>query len=321
MNMEYKKYSICETLEQSITNINIISSNMIEDGSLEAGEMWSEPIPFTGKFDLGEEVKHVTGKYFFPNPESKYMTGTSCTEQTDDNPNQTRVEYYKIYELMNEDNHAKFRDWTKAPHSLDYKTGLKQKLQAELTFDSLGNITQVIYYLNATPNPIGLTYTDPILKYNAVYFYNENDGYVTHRTVTRSWMMTDDTWSNDTKVTTKYYTKVQARNVGLRRRRSLIDNLVIEVGFFVMITEGIQSVRDAELIAKPFLDEVSPTLSSYYESGNMRDSTTGSFPLYSVVANSIHTWLDNTIPTQYTGIPNLTIRNFILGRIDVSPLD
>ena len=320
--MEYKKYSICDTLEKAIANISIISQNMIQDGELESGESWATPIPLTGYFELGTISKHVTGKYFFINPDKKYLSGVMCEHQTDENPNKTKIEYFKIYDYMNEDNLSKFRDWTKAPHSLDYKIGLNIKLQPKYTYNALGNVVEVMYYLNAEPNYIGqLTYSDPILKYNAYYYHGENDGYVTHRTVTRSWIMTNDEWSDDEKTTTKYYTKVQARNVGVRRRKSIIDNLIIETGFFVLITEGLTGVREVELLAKPFLDEVSSSLSSYYESGNMRDINTGTFPLYGTIASSAQSFLDNVIPIQYTGIEGITIRMFMLNRIDVSPLD
>lgn len=320
MNMEYKKYSVCETLEEAITNISIISSNLILDGKLEPGDIWSEPIPLTGKFEIGETVKHVTGKYFFCNPDVEYMNGTACNEQTDINPNSEKIEYYKIYDLLNDDNMSKFKNWTIAPHSLDYKKGLKQKLHPKMKFDKLGNLIEVYYYLNVEIIESNLSYSDPILKYNAEYIHDENTGYVINRTVTRSWIMTDDTWSEDVKTSTKYYTRIQARNVGNKRRKSLIDNLVIEIGYFIMITEQTDA-RSAELLAIPFFDSISASLSTYYESGNMKDSITGSFPLFLDVYNRNDSFLNNIIPLEVIGVEGVSIKNYILNRIDVSPLD
>lgn len=321
MNMVYKKYSVCDTLEKALTNISIISQNMSRDGDLDIGETWTTPIPVTGLYDLGVEPKHVTGKYYFINPDKKYMVGSMCEEQTDINPNKNKIEYYKIYDYINDDNKSKFRDWTKAPHSLDYKIGLNIKLQPDYKYDKLGNVVDVIYYLNVTSNEYGqLVYSDPILKYKATYFYNQNDGYVTHRTVERDWILTNGEWSNNKKTTTKYYTKIQSRNIGLRRRRALIDNVIVETGFFVLLTEGLQTVRQAEIIAKPFLDESSASLSSYYESGNMDDSSTGTFPLYDTILNSSHSFLNNVIPSQYTGMEGITIRMYMLNRVDVDAL-
>ena len=311
--MEFKNYSICDTIDIAKTNLLIIERNMVRDGVLKEGEYYSDPIPFVGKVDEGGYRElYITGKYFYKNPENeKYLFDTIEVEQSDINPNKSDIVYYRIYEYMNSDNRSKFLDWRVPPHNLDYKRGLTVKLVGDYKYDNKGNLSEVIYY--KTANRVGLdvySYEEPLIKYIGEYFY-DSDGYTTHRIIKRYWMDSRGEWSGINETTPKLYDRHHSRLVGIRRRKNLINQLVIEVGGLILMTSSLSSVEEAESLAIPFFNSINSELTIYYEGGN-KSINGDNFPLYETILNSDEVWLENIIPNT-----PLTIRHYILNKINV----
>ena len=177
----------------------------------------------------------MTNKWFYINPDVKYLDNINPYTQTDTNPNSEPLIYYKIYKFINEDNKLIHTDWTITPHSLDYKLGLNIKLQSDLKFDGVGNLIECTYYQKTERDERNnIVYIEPIVKYNAEYFY-DSDGYCTHRIIKRDWMLSNGEWSGDVKQLKKDYTRIQSRDIGIRRRKSVISNVIFKCWWFSVI--------------------------------------------------------------------------------------
>jgi hypothetical protein len=156
------------------------------------------------------------------------------------------------------------------------------------------------------------------LKYEADYIVGD-DYYVKEREVTRSWYLASGTYSEDTKVSKKIYEPLIARDEGRRRRKNLVNKLLIEtVGLFIITSGDLDTVQQAELDAMPLIRELAEPMSEYYEYGDRRDAQGNPCLLYQTVLGSTYSRLDNWVP----GTGNtVSIRMFILSRIepDLSP--
>lgn len=259
---------------------------------------------------LTHSDKVVLARYFIVD---KTKRDEVLTQQQQDDFN-----YYKIYDFISDDVFDRFGslDISVTPKSIDYKKDVNQRFHPEYEFDNRGFLINTIYYENLDiQNVSGVTiynYTNPIVHYNAQYFQNV-DGYVTNRIVTRKWGLTDGTWGIDDKVTTKYYDTKSSREEGNRRRRNLINNLLIDtVGLFFITSEDLTSISETEADAIPFLTEVDSGIKLYYESGAKEDAFGNPCLLIQQVSGSTYTRLDNLIPNG----GGARIRDYIINRLN-----
>lgn len=230
-----------------------------------------------------------------------------------------RYNYFKIYNFTSDDALDKVSDLKIPPHSLNYKTDLMVRLNPEYIIDDTGFLKSVIYYenLETSFDSNGFTqmnYSNPILKYEADYILHPN-GYVDKRTVNRSWYLMDGTLSEKIKVSNKVYDGMMSRDEGNRRRRNLINKLLVEtVGLFIITSSDLNNVVEAESDAIPFMKEISNGISDYYEYGNRKDSQGNPCLLIQMVLDSNYNRLNNIIPNSS---PEITIRDYIIFKLDV----
>jgi len=229
--------------------------------------------------------------------------------------------YYKIYDYLSMDtiSQKNVRNKYITPHSLDYKKDVNTKLHPEYIFDELGFLVECNYYtdLSVSIDYNGFTvfnYSNQILKYVAVYELHDT-GHVKKRTVTRSWYLKDGTISNNAKVTEKFYDGIRARDEGKRRRRNLINKLIIEtVGLIILTSADLSGILEAESDAMPFMKDISSGISDYYEYGNKKDSQKSNVLLVEKVLNSTYSRLDNFVPKTNDKV---TIRDYIVSKINI----
>jgi len=234
------------------------------------------------------------------------------TQQQQDDSN-----YFKLYNFLSHDvmERLGYINRQTTPKSIDYKRDVKKRFSPKYEFSDAGFLTGVTYYENLTVTVVsGITtfnYDNPIVRYDAQYFEN-SDGYVTHRIIDRSWAMMDDTWSPDHKVSLKLYDSKMSREEGNRRRRNLINNLLIDtVGLFFM-TSGDATVSETESHAIPFLTEIDSGIQLYYESGAKEDAQGNPCLLIQQVSASTYTRLGNAVPNG----GGATIKDFIISRLN-----
>lgn len=228
-------------------------------------------------------------------------------------------ETFKIYDYLSEDALEKIgEDFTLTPKAVDYKKDVNGRLHPKRTFVK-GFLTECEYFENAglavDPNTgfTGITYENPVLKVEIDYYIG-GDGYVSYRDTTRSWVKHNGEYSTDTKMSRKYYSKIEAKEEGKRRRNNIIDQLTLEVGAFVVLTEtGTTSVQEAEALALPFLDELDTSIDKYLK-GNTE-------PIINSITSadtSTHYWLDNTVPGSD---PAITIQQYLLYTLNNGTLE
>ena len=307
---KYKKYTICPDYASVMENLKIINISL----SI-LGKDIVVPNRVTGNPD--GDIMVSTNKWYYLTPEDSIADLVPMYEGSDINPNHKEIIYYKIYSLMTEDNMSRHLDWTISPHSLNYKTGLCTKLQPNYNFDIKGNLVNAIYYKYIERDDMGnIEYFEPIMEYNCDYIYNDN-GYCTHRLVERKWMLSNGLWSDDIKISRKEYDRLKSREIGVRRRKNIISNLLLEVGFFILMTEdNVNTINEAELTAMTFMAMVGGALSVYYESGNKRDLVSGSYPLETLIINSTNSWMENKLDGLVPGFEGRSIRDYSLYRIN-----
>lgn len=260
-----------------------------------------------GERSLGE--KKVIAKYFLV---EKSLRDEVLTQQEQDIFN-----HYKIYDFLSEDVLDRLGELNEkiTPKSIDYKKEVNKRFNPEYAFSNSGFLTGVTYYENLNiqqSNGINVyNYSNPIVKYSALYFQN-SDGYVTHRIVDRAWQMMDGTWSTDIKTSLKMYDSKQSREEGNRRRRNLINNLLIDtVGVIFMTSNDLTTISETESDAIPFLTEVDSGIQLYYESGAKKNGQGESCLLIQQTLSSTYSRLDNIIPPT----SGLTIRDYIVNRL------
>lgn len=254
------------------------------------------------------EDKQVFAKYF--------IASKSERDEVYAQAEQDEFDHFKIYHFMSDDVFENMSNINSkiTPKSLDYKKDLKQRLNPEYKFDIKGFLTGVTYYenLSVDPQTSVFTFSNPIVRYTAQYSQNA-DGYVTSRVVTRSWQLMSDQWSPDVKTTVKIYDTKTSREEGNRRRRNLINNLLIDtVGLIYMTSSGLTTISETEADAIPFLTEVDSGIKLYYESGAKENTQGEPCLLIQQVSGSTYNRLDNIVPPT-TGT---TIRDYIINRLD-----
>jgi len=227
--------------------------------------------------------------------------------------------YFKIYDFIAFDvkNRFGYLNSKITPKSLDYKKDVTQRFHPEYNFNDNGSLSGVNYYEQLDVVTVsGVTvqnFSNPIIKYTADYFLN-SDNYVTHRIINRSWAMADDTWSSDIKTTIKKYDSKTARDEGVRRRKNLINNLLIDtVGLIYMTSSGLTTISQTESDAIIFLRELDSAINIYYESGPKLDAQGNPCLLVQKITASTYDKLDNLVPNG----GGATIRQFIIGRLNL----
>jgi len=228
--------------------------------------------------------------------------------------------HYKLYDFLSDDIFESIGsiNQKKAPKSIDYKKDLSQRLHPDFKFDNFGLLTGCTYYENLTVSYDSygftvFTYDNPILNYVADYTFADN-GYVTTRTITRKWYKMDDTLSDDSKVSLKVYPPMVARDEARRRRKNLINDLLVKtVGLIIMTSVDLTNINDAEADAIPFLKDISSSISAYYEYGTKQDSNGNLCELIQDISTHTYSRLDNFVPGTSDTV---TIRMFIISSLD-----
>lgn len=257
---------------------------------------------------LNDDEKYVLSMYFLVDKEKR--------DQVMSQSDQDVYNHFRIYHHLSPDARSKWgSDFKITPKSIDYKKDLSKSLNPQYIFDQYGFLVQTIYYENVelVQGPITpiLNYSVPVLKVDIQYF-RDTLGYVTHRIVTRSWTLIDGTYSSDTKITTKYYDKLNARTEGRRRRLNLVSNIILEtVGLIVMTSPDLNTFEEAEQEGRGILKELGNSISLYYESGAGTDNE-NQCPLIQDIQNSTYIRFDNVISTS----PYLTIRDYIIMKLN-----
>ena len=257
-----------------------------------------------------EDEKKIIAKYFLVD-KNKRDEALSEEEQEESN-------YYKLYNCVSKDVLQKGVDIFEPPHSINYKIDLENKIYPDYTFNDKGLLVECTYYkfLEQEQNQMGLTinsFSEPILKYEAEYTFRDN-GYVGERTVKRMWYKMDGTLDEDNpKISNKKYPPMIARDEGRRRRRNLINNLILEAVYLIIITSpDLNNVIEAEEDAISFLDEISDGINRFYEYGN-RFINGQPFLLFQQIQNSDYIRLDNFVPNTND---TLTIRDYLLNKVN-----
>jgi hypothetical protein len=262
--------------------------------------------------DYTLETKKTLSRYFIVN---KIQRDEVYTDEE-----QEVFNHYVIYHFISEDviermgNNINYKT---TPKSIDYKKDLNIRLHPDFTFNNLGFLTEVIYYENlvVTPNAIGsadFVFSNPIVKYTAEYTTG-GDGYVQSRLIKRYWMMMDGTFGGNYKESFKIYDPISSREEAKRRRKNLVNNLLVNVvGLLLMTTPELTVVTEAEADAMGFMRDIESAITAYYESGNTLDANGNPCQLIQLI--SVHTYarLDNYVP----GTGNtVTIRMYIMGSL------
>jgi hypothetical protein len=263
--------------------------------------------------DLELEEKNIVAKYFLVDKDKRDEV---LTEEEQDSYN-----YFKIYDLVSDDvyTYKNINNKHITPKSIDYKREIDGRLHPKYTFDSSGWLIECEYFTNLEiwQNAQGFTqydYSNPILKYQASYQVKD-DGYVGTRTVTRRWYRLDGTLDPDAKITQKSYEPMASREEGFRRRKNLVNNLIIQtVGLIIMTSVDLHNVSDAETDAMEFMKYVAPGISEYYEYGNKKDINNSPVRLVQLVMNSTYVRLNNFVPGTNNTV---TIRDYIISKLDI----
>jgi len=229
--------------------------------------------------------------------------------------------HFMIYHFISDDVVERMGEinFFTTPKSINYKMDLSIRLHPELFFSDEGWLVKVIYYekLIITLDNYGFrvfNYTTPVVKYDANYVV-DFDGYVTERVITRVWARMCGGWDEDVKTSIKFYEPVLARVEGVKRRRNLINNLLISTIGLIIITEPtLNNVSDAETHAIPFMHEMEAAIGAYYESGSKKDINGNPCAMVEIITSSTYGPLDNFVPgTDDT----VTIRMYLLSKINI----
>jgi hypothetical protein len=258
------------------------------------------------------EEKKILSKYFLVDGNHR---DDVLTQQEQDDFN-----HFKLYDYLSDDVVERLGDINEktTPKSIDYKKDLIIRLHPELKFNDHGFLTGCTYYTNLdiTLDAYGFSvfnFSNPIVDYSATYT-SGSDGYVQSRVITRKWYMMDDTLSPDAKVSVKIYDPLTSRAEGRRRRKNLINRLLIDTVGLIIITSGdLDTVSAAEEDAIPFMHDIEGDISAYYESGTKEDVQGNPCSLIQTVSAHTYGRLDNFVPGTNDTV---TIRMFILSRLD-----
>ena len=124
----------------------------------------------------------------------------------------------------------------------------------------------------------------------------------------------DGVLSDDSKATFKVYPPMVARDEARRRRKNLINDLLVKtVGLIIMTSVDLDNVTDAETDALLLLKDINSAISAYYEYGTKHDTNGNPCVLIQEIAVHPYARLDNFVPGTNDTV---TIRMFIMGSLD-----
>ena len=184
-----------------------------------------------------------------------------------------------------------------APLRVNYKTDLTQRLHPERTV-ILGEMTKVVYYAEFD----GVTYSVPVVQEDFVYTRDPATGLASHRTLTISWFLEDDTLGSSTKDLTKFYTSIHDKRQEAFRKRSNQVDKASELAVYGQVLLG-TSVSDATTNGQVLFKQWVPEIQRYQDSDTQ--------PLIDNLTNDTTSWLDGA-PAQFGGA---TIRQAMLAEI------
>lgn len=261
--------------------------------------------------DLNLTQKKILSKFFVVDNEKvrEVLTDEEYNEHN----------HYKLYHYLNEDilidlNEDNFKI---TPKSIDYKKSVNSRLHPKMVFNEFGFLTDVIYYSELEVDTSGqflqYNYSNPIVKYNAKY-NTGSDGYTISRVTTRNWTRNDGSWSENPKVSLKIYDPISSRDEAKKRRRNLINNLLVEiVGLIMYTTPSLTTTSLAEIDAMGFFHDIETAITAYYESGTTVDSEGNPCKLVDEITKHPYERLNNMVPL---GDNYITLRELLLNRIN-----
>lgn len=204
---------------------------------------------------------------------------------------------YKIYQYISS---VPLEEWRVPPYTYNYKNALDIRLHPKRTFIK-GELTKVEFYSSYDPGTE--TFDDLVVQED--YVYIRENGFVSSRELTITWVLADGTLSPNTKTRIKYYDQGAALAEGKRRRKNLINNLSIQIVGLIAATEGV-TVEEATATGEAFLDKHSADISTFELSGS------DVLP-QAIAADTEELWLDNPLPQD----PETTIREFIISELTI----
>lgn len=258
------------------------------------------------------EEKIVLSKYFIAD---KAKRDEVLTQEEQDAYN-----HFVLYHHISDDVVERMGgelDYTITPKSIDYKKDLTNRLHPKNTFNEYGYLVESEYFeeLNITTNALGFheyNFSKPVLKYEANYT-SGSDGYTQSRVVTRSWVLADGTYSPDVKVSVKIYDAIISREEAKRRRKNLVNSLLVDiVGLIIMTSPDLNDVDSAERDAMSFMHDIESAITSYYESGSNLDANGNECQLVREVSVHPYSRLNNFVPGTNNTV---TIRMFLINKL------
>lgn len=210
--------------------------------------------------------------------------------------------YVKIYrytpDILNQ-------DFTKPPKGTDYGgTNLTRRLFRQRNFVK-GELQSIEFCAGYAGQGLsGPIFNDAVVRENHVYARDAN-GFPISRTVTITWLKEDGSDHPDTKVYTKFYSKLEAIREGKVRRKNLMDQLQIDVLGLIMMTETALTYDQQLALAQAFANANVMGMQAYVE---LNDKA---FFIGSIQADTTTDWLDNLVPNG----GGATIRDFALAAL------
>ena len=163
-------------------------------------------------------------------------------------------------------------------------------------------MTRVEYHENVTVNPdSSLTGNDLLVAEDHVYTENA-DGFAIYRDITVTWYREDGSAGPETKTLRKYYTVIESRTEGRKRRRNVIDTISMNVVGWLMATQTAGDQGAAVALGTPFMANLSTETNNYIELSDGSLAT-------AITDDTTTAWLDNLIA------PGVTIRAGLLAEL------
>lgn len=215
------------------------------------------------------------------------------------------VKSYKIYDYLEGD----YNEFA-TPYAINFETDPMIRFSPKYTFN-YGELTEVIYYAEQTPNPDGLTFTYSIPIVKETYAYTrDSDGFPLFRTQTIAWYYSDGALDEtNVKVRNKIYAdkSVDTLNELIRRRDNNIKEIIgALIGLIMTTRPGTtkqQIIQDGQLFFSTHNSERNNYI--YEGTEELEDAVRDS---------SMFAWFADDISgfTPYT-----TIRGFIIHQLSM----
>lgn len=166
--------------------------------------------------------------------------------------------YYKLYDYIDVPLQSKII----TPKGINYKTGLNRRLYPKHTFHK-GTLIETEYFENFD----GTNYSDSVIKVEMDYYYGA-DTYVSKRKVRRSWMLTNGLYSEDYKITEKFYDRRSANLEGIRRRDNLINNLISKFSEMLQLMNPSLTAQESEAPGVKIIEKYKTEIDNFIGVGN-----------------------------------------------------